>query len=223
MGTSQFPASAVPAPATVATDALLIQAGPPADGVEPGFGSDPAFVAALLAELKSAWPQKAVRVQAALSVNGHMLYAYIAFDQPVALGKAKAASLESTLQTAWPQLQNLRVSRLERMFASDGASVHAEPVFHYVVEMDPEAGWMPELSQWYDTEHMPGLARVPGCIRAARFLNHDDGPLSLACYDLVSEETLGSAPWLAVRRTPWSDRMRPHFTNTIRTMFRCQP
>ena len=85
--------------------------------------------------------------------------------------------------------------------------------------MDPEAGWMPELSSWYDTEHMPGLATVPGCVGASRFLNHDQGPQSLACYDLVTQETLGSTAWLAVRETEWSSRMRPHFTNTIRTMF----
>jgi hypothetical protein len=56
-------------------------------------------------------------------------------------------------------------------------------------------------------------------VRASRYLNHDHGPLSLACYDLVTQETLGSPPWLAVRETEWSSRMRPRFTNTIRTMF----
>jgi hypothetical protein len=56
-------------------------------------------------------------------------------------------------------------------------------------------------------------------VHAARLLNHDHGPLSLACYDLVIPETLGSPPWLAVRGTAWSSRVRPHFTNTRRTMF----
>jgi hypothetical protein len=66
---------------------------------------------------------------------------------------------------------------------------------------------------------MPGLAGVPGCVHAMRMLNHDAGPLSLACYDLVSEDTLGSPPWMAVRQTAWSDIARPHFMNTKRTMF----
>ena len=64
------------------------------------------------------------------------------------------------------------------------------------------------------------LAAVPGCILAQRYYNHDQGPYSLACYDLVAEQVLGSPPWLAVRGTPWSDIVRPHFTNTRRTMFR---
>ena len=105
------------------------------------------------------------------------------------------------------------------MLDERGASATTPAVFHYVVEMDPETGWMPELSSWYDTEHMPGLALVPGCVRASRYVNHDHGPLSLACYDLVTQETLGSPPWLAIRETEWSSRMRPRFTNTIRTMF----
>jgi len=54
-------------------------------------------------------------------------------------------------------------------------------------------------------------------------LIHDVAPLRspspLACYDLVSEDTLGSLPWMAVRQTAWSDIARPHFMNTKRTMF----
>ncbi len=147
------------------------------------------------------------------------MYGYLYLTAPLRLEHAVTTSLEATLQEASPRLQQLRVSRLEKVFDHAGASADKTPAFHYVVEMDPETGWMPQLSDWYDTEHMPGLARVPGCVRASRFLNHDHGPLSLACYDLVTQDTLGSGPWLAVRETEWSSRMRPHFTNTIRTMF----
>ena len=100
-----------------------------------------------------------------------------------------------------------------------GASCTETPNFHYVVETDAEAGWMPEISRWYDTEHMPGLAQVHGTIRATRWLNHDHGPMSLACYDLTSAQILGSAQWLAVRNTAWSDKARPHFIHTKRNMF----
>lgn len=129
---------------------------------------------------------------------------------------ALAAALEQQL----PQAHDTRVSRLEQVFVAPGQARAQTPLFHYVVEMDPDAGWMPEIERWYDTEHMPGLAAVPGCIHALRFLNHDQGPLSLACYDLVAEEVLGSPPWLAIRGTAWSSLTRPHFTNTKRTMFR---
>jgi hypothetical protein len=43
-----------------------------------------------------------------------------------------------------------------------------------------------DFDPWYEQEHLPGLASVPGTVRA----------------------------------TPWSDRVRPTFVNTRRTMFR---
>lgn len=197
---------------TVSADALLVQA---------SLEGDAALLPDFLQRLQAALPGKPAQLRAALSLTQKELYAYLHFDRRRPLEKIATTTLETGLAREFPGLKNIRVSRLEQLFASGGASADSEPIFHYTVEMDPEAGWMPELSQWYDTEHMPGLAKVPGCVRASRFLNHDHGPLSLACYDLMTQETLGSPPWLAVRATPWSDRMRPHFTNTVRTMFRC--
>jgi hypothetical protein len=118
-----------------------------------------------------------------------------------------------------PGAREVRLSLLEPVFDVAGASAGERPGFHYIVEMDPEAGWMPEISRWYDEEHMTGLAAVPGCSRAIRFINRGHGPLSLACYDLVTLDAFGSLPWLAVRGSAWSDVVRPHFTNTKRTMF----
>lgn len=198
---------------SVNTDALLVQANMP----------DVSVLPILMRRLERALPGATTRLHPAFSPAQKQLYAYLYLDTRQNHAADAAMRLQSSLQKEFPQLENVRVSRLEQVFSINGASRGITPVFHYVVEMDPESGWMPELSQWYDTEHMPGLAKVPGCIRASRFLNHDHGPLSLACYDLVTEDTLGSAPWLAVRGTPWSDRMRPRFTNTKRTMFRRWP
>jgi hypothetical protein len=147
-------------------------------------------------------------------------YAYMALPQRRQLEASDLAPVLAALTAALPQEAQARVSRMEQAFEMAGASQHAEPAWHYVVEMDPAPGWRDELLRWYDTEHMPGLASVPGSIHAARLLNHDHGPLSLACYDLVSPETLGSPPWLAVRGSEWSSRVRPHFMNTRRTMFK---
>lgn len=147
-----------------------------------------------------------------------MVYAYLEPQQALAAPDFAALRASCAAHCSWAG--EVRTSPLEPVFDIAGASSAAPAAFHYVVEMDPDPGWMPELARWYDTEHMPGLAGVPGCVRASRFLNHGHGPLSLACYDLVSTDTLGSPPWLAVRATPWSDIARPHFTNTKRTMFR---
>jgi hypothetical protein len=155
--------------------------------------------------------------RAALSLDGSQAYVYLkSYAAEAPEGDAIAAAFQA--QCDWAN--ELRASPLEAMRDFAGASTGERPRFHYVVETDPETGWLDEISRWYDTEHMPGLAAVPGCVRAMRFLNHGAGPLSLACYDLLRDDVLGSPPWLAVRATAWSDIARPHFTNTKRTMFR---
>jgi hypothetical protein len=143
--------------------------------------------------------------------------AYVYARTPAGTG-ASAAGVQAFARHC-AGAREVRLSPLELVFDVAGASAGEPAAFHYVVETDPEAGWADEIGRWYDQEHMPGLAAVPGCIRAMRFLNRGPGPLSQACYDLVTPDTLGSPPWLAVRGTAWSDIARPHFTNTIRTMF----
>jgi hypothetical protein len=93
-------------------------------------------------------------------------------------------------------------------------------LFHYVVEMDVVPAHEEDLNAWYDKEHMPGLAACPGTVRARRFRNPDGSPRYHSCYDLTRTETQSSPPWLAVRQTAWSDRIRPHFRNLKRTMFK---
>lgn len=132
--------------------------------------------------------------------------------------EADAGQLAAHWARCCPQAGAVQVCRLSPLFDAPGASFGETARFHYVVETDAEDGWMDEIGRWYDTEHMPGLAAVPGCIHARRFANTDGGPWSFACYDLTVQETLGSPPWLAVRGTAWSDKARPHFTNTRRTM-----
>ena len=151
----------------------------------------------------------------AWSAGAGIAYLQLALPGRIALSHKAAAALAGV---AGPTAQ-VQAARLTRMHDIAGHSSGAPAPFHYVVEMTPEAGFGVALQRWYDTEHLPGLAGVPGCVRAQRYWNHDEGPKSLACYDLVAPETLGSPEWLAVRNTPWSDRMRPRFTQTVRTMF----
>lgn len=146
------------------------------------------------------------------------VYAYLKLRRMRKMSRAQAGVIEARWQ-ALSGDPNARASRLARQLEIVGASPGMTPVAHYIVEMDPEAGWERELFAWYDQEHMPGLAAVPGCIHAVRLLNLDHGPLNFACYDLAAKEVMGCPPWLAVRHSRWSDRVRPHFTNAKRTMF----
>ena len=101
-----------------------------------------------------------------------------------------------------------------------GASEGAEPSHHYVVETDVAPEVLEEFTAWYDTEHLPGLARVPGTVRARRLMRQEGHPRFVACYDLTTPLTLERPEWLAVRYTPWSDRVRTMFRGTVRTMYR---
>lgn len=101
--------------------------------------------------------------------------------------------------------------------AGHSSGSHAQ--WHYIVETDVRPEAEDDFNAWYCTEHMPGLAAVPGTARTRRYLG-TAAPRHYATYDLAAREAFGSEPWLAVRATAWSSRVRPNFYNTRRTMFR---
>lgn len=128
-----------------------------------------------------------------------------------------AASLRDRARAYFP---GAGIQWLRRIADLPGASAgHAAP-WHYVVETDVQEEAEQDLNDWYDQEHLPGLAGVPGTVRAERFICREQTPRYHACYDLATVETYGSPPWLAVRASAWSDRVRPAFRNTKRTMFK---
>ncbi|CAM3391017.1 hypothetical protein [Paracidovorax anthurii] len=151
----------------------------------------------------------------AWSKDTGLAYVYLDLPERIALPVPAPESLAGLSGVG----VDVELSRLALMQKLDGASHGQLATVHYVVEMTPQAGWEAELQRWYAREHLPGLAGVPGCVRAQRFMNYDTGPRSLACYDLVDAQAMGSPPWLAVRNTAWSSRVRPRFTATVRTMF----
>jgi len=147
------------------------------------------------------------------AIDGEEAYAYV----PLPPDPQEAHSLTRVVRSA---LREGKLSRLELLMDLRGASAGQDAPYHYVVETDVRAEHEADLNAWYDEEHLAGLASVPGTVRAMRFRSLHGSPRYHACYDLTRAETLGSAPWLAVRGTPWSDRVRPSFFNTKRTMFR---
>ena len=104
-----------------------------------------------------------------------------------------------------------------------GASQGQAAPFFYTVEITSASEHTGDVSSWYDEEHMPGLASVPGCMHARRFLTHGKEQTSCACYEITNSEIRETAAWNAVRGTPWSLRVRPYFLNLKRNMFRALP
>lgn len=159
------------------------------------------------------------RVEANRALDGSCTYVYFWLRDARPCPSDTLATLRSSWQAEAGPLPGFEVTRLAPVLDMAGASSGEEARFHYVVETDVDPANAQELADWYAQEHLPGLAAVPGNIRARRLENIDGGPRSFACYDLVEPQVLESAAWLAVRETAWSSRVRPMFRNTRRTMF----
>ena len=169
---------------------------------------DAAGAKAALRELEAAGALS-VSVFAALEPDLSYVYCRAAAASALAQARTRASAL-------FPQA---RTRLLQPVCLLAGASHGQDAPWHYVVETDVTPEQDDDLNAWYDQEHLPGLAGVPGTVRAERYLCGEGSPRYHACYDLHTQETFGSPPWLAVRATDWSSRVRPAFRNTQRTMF----
>jgi hypothetical protein len=129
---------------------------------------------------------------------------------------AGIATLRNTLNDALP---GARAVVLQTIAELPGASADSGALYRYVVETDVLPEHEAYFNRWYAQEHLSGLAGVPGTVGARRLCDPVGSPRYYAWYDLAAREALDSPPWLAVRATPWSDRVRPAFRNTQRTMF----
>jgi hypothetical protein len=84
--------------------------------------------------------------------------------------------------------------------------------------LDVDAEHEEEFDDWYNTEHLPNLSRVPGVFRARRYrLNAEasnlkgNPPVYMATYELEQCEVLESEQWQHAADTPWTRRVRRFF------------
>src|SRR5215468_1722531 len=78
-----------------------------------------------------------------------------------------------------------------------------------LVLMQPPAGLEEEFQAWYDTEHVPERAALPGFKTALRYVCLSGYPRYLAIYDLDSIGALETPEYQAVSGThfsPWTKR-----------------
>jgi hypothetical protein len=133
-----------------------------------------------------------VRLQVCVSLDGSQGYVYAWME--AAMLAACAADESST-------------SRLAPLADWQGASAAAEAPYHYVVATDVDAENEADFNRWYGTEHLSGLAALPGAVHCARLAASDGGPRYHICYDLTGPERLDGAEC-------------PYFRNPRRIMFR---
>lgn len=79
-----------------------------------------------------------------------------------------------------------------------------------------------EFNDWYDTEHLPFLAAVPGVLSARRFQAGGEGVERkyLALYHLTDADVSRSDAWTKAARTPWSARINRYFSDLL--VIRCR-
>ena len=87
------------------------------------------------------------------------------------------------------------------------------------MNVDPAAE--DEFNAWYNEEHWPQLASVPGVLSARRFqaAGADIERKYLALYHLTGSEVSRSDAWQKAANTAWSAKMRPHFRDLL--VLRC--
>ncbi len=78
-----------------------------------------------------------------------------------------------------------------------------------------------DFNAWYDQEHIPALAVVPGTLSARRFkAGGATGGTHryVALYHLTSPDVPRGAAWKAAANSPWTDKLRPHFRDHLRIL-----
>ena len=73
-----------------------------------------------------------------------------------------------------------------------------------------------EFNEWYNIEHLPALAAVPGVLAARRYRGTGAVQRYAAMYHFANPDVPNSAAWKTAANTPWTEKMRPHFRDMLR-------
>ena len=73
-----------------------------------------------------------------------------------------------------------------------------------------------DFNDWYNKEHLPALAGVPGVLCARRYRGSGATQRYCAMYHFANPDVPNSAAWKTAANTPWTERMRPNFRDYLR-------
>jgi hypothetical protein len=90
-----------------------------------------------------------------------------------------------------------------------------------LVGMTPGPDVESAFNAWYDDEHVPALARVPGVLCARRFRTSASGTKYIALYHLASPGVVETPEWKdASGSTPMPQHVRDQISNRLRLVCR---
>jgi len=133
--------------------------------------------------------------------------------------------------TPWSlRMRKLYGDQRERMnfklMCEVGSVPASDAPWMYIVHTDIPEHIVDEYNAWYDSEHLPRCAAIPGVLRARRYASAgilsgaSDGPRYLTAYELSGPDVWESPAALQARKTPWTEKMRSLFSNTRRALYR---
>jgi hypothetical protein len=103
----------------------------------------------------------------------------------------------------------------EQLFPGD-LMAPAEAVALLVVATNIAPEHEQDFNEWYNTEHIPALAAVPGTLRARRYRGTGATQRYVALYHFASPGVASSPEWRKAAETPWTQRLRPHVREMMR-------
>jgi hypothetical protein len=132
--------------------------------------------------------------------------------------------------TPWSlRLRKLYGDKRERMnfklMCEVGTTPATDAPWMYIVHTDIPDHIVEEYNAWYDREHLPRCAGIPGVLRARRYMSvactsGNSGPKYLTAYELTGPDVWESPAAQTARKTPWTEKMRSLFSNTRRALYK---
>jgi hypothetical protein len=147
-------------------------------------------------------------------------------DAPSVLRSAPYMAIGGANSSVWTKRVTAMAHRIlrfegEQLVPGDAeAPAGAGGLLVASMNVDPAAE--PEFNEWYNAEHLPQLAAVPGVLRARRYSSSatDRERQYLALYHMTGAEVSRSDAWTKAADTEWTRRMRPHFRDLL--VLRCK-
>jgi hypothetical protein len=88
-----------------------------------------------------------------------------------------------------------------------------------MIDIDPEHE--EEFNRWYDEEHLPERVQCPGFLSARRFVSVEGAPKYLAFYELADPAVLDTEAYRRIQPpSEWAKKLSPHFSATVRNVYR---
>jgi hypothetical protein len=145
-------------------------------------------------------------------------------DSVEVLHSAEYRAISGDNDTPWTKRMLSRVEGLSRIegelvISVGNAAPDAPALLLNAMNIPPEHEM--EFNEWYNKEHIPALAAVPGTLSAARYRGRPGGRHHyVALYRLASPDVPDSVAWKTAANTPWTEKLRPHFRDHLRIVTR---